>query len=356
MSNLGLRAKLAKRLADVCLALGGDQVKNAQFFIPVEVPTDFHYFTKLPPELRRMIWKCAAPEARVFYAHQPKPSHEITDFYNIKEIGYPALLQTCRESRHVMLEIGVFTFSRDPVKTDRGLWFRPEVDILYLDAANLPKVIGFDWHSDGVGSRFDMILRYPVRKLAIDAAHLQDWEGYNGDDDIFPEFANGYTKVFLDSLLELFLNISTLCAVYRRTDYANADRLYTKMRAGNGQIKFRPIDGTQLVESYSPLLGWDCAESDPESNIESEEPTPHDRGFVGGFFTRQRHIRDPEELFGNAFEGGPAGYETWMSARSRIINGTTRLDYLDSRHGLEVEGFEMDFRPHVQELHGTPEE
>ncbi|ROV94587.1 hypothetical protein VPNG_09178 [Cytospora leucostoma] len=72
------------------------------------MPTEFHYLTQLPPELRGLIWECTLPEPRVFDIYpastsQKTPAEQGLRFTNQLTEPPPALSGVCRESRSFIL-------------------------------------------------------------------------------------------------------------------------------------------------------------------------------------------------------------------------------------------------------------
>lgn len=72
------------------------------------MPTEFHYLTQLPPELRGLIWEWALPEPRVFDIYpastsQKTPAQQGLRFTNQLTEPPPALSGVCQESRSFIL-------------------------------------------------------------------------------------------------------------------------------------------------------------------------------------------------------------------------------------------------------------
>jgi hypothetical protein len=69
----------------------------------------FSRFTRLPPEIRSMIWEYSLPESRVYEvldapnAKQRTPAHNGLMFANVHPEPPPALASVCRESRYFVL-------------------------------------------------------------------------------------------------------------------------------------------------------------------------------------------------------------------------------------------------------------
>ena len=77
--------------------------------LPVNMPHEFTYFPKLPPEIRTMVWEYSLPESRVYEVlDAPKsrlktPAQQGLMFANVNPEPPPALAAVCRESRYFVL-------------------------------------------------------------------------------------------------------------------------------------------------------------------------------------------------------------------------------------------------------------
>lgn len=140
------------------------------------VPRDagFPSFSKLPIELRRLIWTKWLQQQR-FITIKIIPDTESGDEYAIeaaRRYRHNKLLRVCREARTAALEFFSLRIPCTNFDTLVPLYFNPEYDILYIDQANydglawfadlLPKLTTYD--SRGVG----------VLNLAIDRHLLSD--------------------------------------------------------------------------------------------------------------------------------------------------------------------------------------
>ncbi|KUI66253.1 hypothetical protein VM1G_02057 [Cytospora mali] len=72
------------------------------------MPTQFHQFKQLPPELRTLIWEYALPDPRVFDIYpastsQKTPAQQGLRFANQRDEPPPATSVVCRESRSFVL-------------------------------------------------------------------------------------------------------------------------------------------------------------------------------------------------------------------------------------------------------------
>ncbi|KAK6856337.1 hypothetical protein PG995_006524 [Apiospora arundinis] len=140
------------------------------------VPRDagFPSFSKLPIELRRLIWTKWLQQQR-FITTKIIPDTGSGDEYAIeaaRKYRHSKLLRVCREARTAALEFFSLRIPCTNLDTLVPLYFNPEYDVLYIDQANydgltwfadlLPKLTTYD--SRGVG----------VLNLAIDRHLLSD--------------------------------------------------------------------------------------------------------------------------------------------------------------------------------------
>ncbi|KAK7992283.1 hypothetical protein PG988_001077 [Apiospora saccharicola] len=85
----------------------------------------FPKFTKLPKELRDMIWLAVFPQQLIFtrptgYVWVPRP---------------PAILQVNQESRNLMRRTGTPCYFDKWKKQPSSMWINPDIDVLYYTAA-----------------------------------------------------------------------------------------------------------------------------------------------------------------------------------------------------------------------------
>ncbi|KAF7560109.1 hypothetical protein G7046_g4045 [Stylonectria norvegica] len=104
-------------------------------------PSDMRFnLSKLPLEIRDLIWEFSLPSCRVFHVSSitriwstnEAPSSSLRPMFFSFHIHHrpPVASYTCQESRAVALRHGFFL---SPSAPWAGVWFNPNLDILYFD-------------------------------------------------------------------------------------------------------------------------------------------------------------------------------------------------------------------------------
>jgi len=102
----------------------------------------FYLFINLPFEIRASIWEYALPDRRVLRVSD-LPVPDLPNVYHSAGIFFcsaypPALLHVCQESRKVALTQFKSFFEKGwRGEISRPIYFRPKLDVLYLDSERL---------------------------------------------------------------------------------------------------------------------------------------------------------------------------------------------------------------------------
>ncbi|KAH9242652.1 hypothetical protein K456DRAFT_1716353 [Colletotrichum gloeosporioides 23] len=103
--------------------------------LPMISRPTFHRFSRLPNELRHMIWELALPGTRIFC-----PQRDAGDnICLLEKHKRPAILHTCSESRKVAEKHGDFQFGRNGSRT-YGCWFNNNRDIAFIQDFMSPQM------------------------------------------------------------------------------------------------------------------------------------------------------------------------------------------------------------------------
>ncbi|KAI8263872.1 hypothetical protein K4K58_012719 [Colletotrichum sp. SAR11_239] len=91
--------------------------------------TAFPRFNQLPPEIRKIVWEMALPDARVFMPYEDNEGHIALAF--TLDHKPPAIRSACKEAWLVTEENGEFAFGWRNTRT-QGFWFNPSRDIVFF--------------------------------------------------------------------------------------------------------------------------------------------------------------------------------------------------------------------------------
>lgn len=91
--------------------------------------TAFPRFNQLPPEIRKIVWEIALPDARVFMPYEDNEGYIALAF--TLDHKPPAIRSACKEAWLVTEENGEFAFGWRNTRT-QGFWFNPSRDIVFL--------------------------------------------------------------------------------------------------------------------------------------------------------------------------------------------------------------------------------
>ncbi|KAI9648959.1 hypothetical protein NHQ30_001525 [Ciborinia camelliae] len=90
----------------------------------------FHYFPKLPIELRKRIWWFSLPGSRIVEVYWKEKDYGIWS-----ECQQPVTIHICHESREVAL--GVYKLAFKTISAPATIYFDFEIDVLYFGAGNI---------------------------------------------------------------------------------------------------------------------------------------------------------------------------------------------------------------------------
>ncbi|KAL1871877.1 hypothetical protein Daus18300_004510, partial [Diaporthe australafricana] len=154
----------------------------------------FSQFTRLPLEIRRMIWRLAVPSRMLGLEHATK------DKNGPVSLSVPAVARVCRESREVLLSRDCITelsgrhvhlsgpsqlWRLGVGKLAHWTWFTPDTDVLLVNKGNFS-----DWHY-GVAPT--------AKHIVIDCRSVKQWRASHRPGGLFPDLG-GKTDV-VDRLL-----------------------------------------------------------------------------------------------------------------------------------------------------------
>ncbi|KAF8850227.1 hypothetical protein BDZ45DRAFT_751939 [Acephala macrosclerotiorum] len=93
---------------------------------------EFHFFGRLPPEVRFLIWEAARPDPRVVKISQVKPDKGQGSYGAIySKAKVPSLLHACSESRRVALQWYELSFGHR-LRSPGTMYFDQSVDFAYF--------------------------------------------------------------------------------------------------------------------------------------------------------------------------------------------------------------------------------
>jgi hypothetical protein len=119
------------RMLEVRLATSEDTLINlSPATLGKNTHKSFAFFPKLPPELRRLVWKFARPAPQVLKIFETRVGNEDI-LYSTAKI--PALLHTCQESRRATKEWYELSLMRYKTKSNLGrIYFDFSCDFVYV--------------------------------------------------------------------------------------------------------------------------------------------------------------------------------------------------------------------------------
>ncbi|EQB52414.1 hypothetical protein CGLO_07968 [Colletotrichum gloeosporioides Cg-14] len=134
VDSMEVQARLIDRILGINAPPSGSGVLETSTRPKVDPGPTFHRFSRLPPELRHMIWELALPGTRFF-----RPWRDDGGIHLYDEHETPAILYACRESRQVAEKHGDFEFGSRASRS-QGFWFNYKRDIAFIHDSIAPLV------------------------------------------------------------------------------------------------------------------------------------------------------------------------------------------------------------------------
>jgi uncharacterized coiled-coil protein SlyX len=163
------------RTLEVRLATSEDTLINlSPTILGKHTHKSFAFFPKLPPELRRMVWKFARPSPRVLKIYQFKTApDDKPELYSTAKV--PSLLHACQESRRIAkewYELSLRWYAR--IKEGEGrIYFDFSSDFLYY-----PLFDGKDMKHPTRSIPSPVVIhcqdKQKVRKIVLEVPQLRD--------------------------------------------------------------------------------------------------------------------------------------------------------------------------------------
>lgn len=93
----------------------------------------FTQFSKLPPEIRCMIWKCCLPSRIIELGLDLNESRCVSSIVQRKNTIRPSVASVCKEARDVAEQNGAIQYFKRQPGEENGIWLQPKLDTLHLN-------------------------------------------------------------------------------------------------------------------------------------------------------------------------------------------------------------------------------
>ncbi len=232
-----------------------------------QMATEFHFFPRLPPELRRLIWEFCLPHRVVeieSLSFDVQGSHSSCKFYATSEANArpPLVTAVCQESRALAFETGDFLVNSPTVESDDpdawyfvmnllpNTWYNPKTDILQLNWVPVYRPM-----YDSAGD--------PVRFLVQESRACQ---GASIWAELLLDFSEPNTTQFTGLLAWRDDSATTLSSLWGRKEYyvvhfavsihvsqAQAAESGVFGRLAEERVKLVEVDDLELIERFYNL-------------------------------------------------------------------------------------------------------